>query len=63
MYWRDVRLTTLDDAALVELVDQVEALTRNSRVLDSPECLSMVARRLADLLAEVDTRIGQLRFF
>jgi hypothetical protein len=60
VYWRDARLTTLADDALVELAGQLEALTRNARVQENPECFAAVAKRYGDCLAEIDARIGQL---
>ena len=63
IYWRDCSLPGLSDESLAELVVQLDALTRNRSIQDSPELLFRVGARLADCLHEVDMRILQQRLF
>jgi hypothetical protein len=63
VYWRDCNLQTASDDALVDLAGQLEALTRNTRIREIPELLARVGARMADVLEEIDARLGQLRLY
>lgn len=60
IYWRDCDVTTLPDRGLVDLAAQLDALTRNDRVVSIPELATRVGARLALVLREIEVRGEQL---
>lgn len=56
-YWSDARLVLLDDAALVALTEQLEALLRNERCDLDHDYREFVELRLSAALNELDTRV------